>query len=219
MAKSFCQNYADTFLTQESQQPANSCLHHIWHKCPQKDKICQYKDKSTLLTVWHMMAKNILEEDQSLSWWSDWGENLLILPSPEMLNIIKMSVTKAAKGNAVIIDKVYLWLGICPAFNRPLIPGERKARLRLSFPFSFWGKKCDLLYLHRRYNEVPNLGLGPKWDQSQNLVPKKSQFCMQVPNFWPWGVTLCCKEELEQNRLLWSMCACLWYNLCLVGSQ
>ena len=34
-----------------------------------------------------------------------------------------------------------------------------------------------------RYNEVPNLGLGPKWDQSPNLVPKKSQFCMQVPNF------------------------------------
>ena len=64
----------------------------------------------------------------------------------------------------------------------------------------------------RRYNEVPNLGLGPKWDQSPNLVPKKSQFCMQVPNFWPWGVTLCCKEELEQNRLLWSMCACLWNN-------
>ena len=65
----------------------------------------------------------------------------------------------------------------------------------------------------RPSNEVPNLGLGPKWDQSPNLVPKKSQFCMQVPNFWPWGVTLCCKEELEQNRLLWSMCACL------VGSQ
>ena len=33
----------------------------------------------------------------------------------------------------------------------------------------------------RPSNEVPNLGLGPKWDQSPNLVPKKSQFCMQVP--------------------------------------
>ena len=84
-------------------------------------------------------------------------ENLLILPSPEMLNIIKMSVTKAAKGNAVIIDKVYLWLGICPAFNRPLIPGERKARLRLSFPFSLWGKKCDLLYLQTDRHAPSNL--------------------------------------------------------------
>ena len=38
--------------------------------------------------------------------------------------------------------------------------------------------------INRRSNEVPNLGLGPKWDQSPNLVPKKSQFCMQVPNFF-----------------------------------
>ena len=28
-----------------------------------------------------------------------------------------------------------------------------------------------------------NSELGPKWDQSINLVPKKSRFCLQVPNF------------------------------------
>ena len=28
----------------------------------------------------------------------------------------------------------------------------------------------------RRYNEVPNLGLGPKWDHSPNLVPKSLNF-------------------------------------------
>ena len=37
--------------------------------------------------------------------------------------------------------------------------------------------------ISRPSNEVPNLGLGPKWDQSPNLVPKKSQFGMQVPNY------------------------------------
>ena len=31
--------------------------------------------------------------------------------------------------------------------------------------------------------EVPNLGLGPNWDQSPEMVPYKSQFCSQVPNF------------------------------------
>ena len=36
----------------------------------------------------------------------------------------------------------------------------------------------------RRCNKVPNSGLGPKWDQSTNMVPKKSRFCLQVPNFW-----------------------------------
>ena len=36
----------------------------------------------------------------------------------------------------------------------------------------------------RRYNKVPNLGLGPKWDQGAKMVPKKSQFYFQVPNFW-----------------------------------
>ena len=45
------------------------------------------------------------------------------------------------------------------------------------------GEKQEKTKNSRRYNEVPNLGLGPKWDQSPNLVPKKSQFCMQVPNF------------------------------------
>ena len=35
----------------------------------------------------------------------------------------------------------------------------------------------------RRYNKVPNLGLGPKWDQGAKMVPKKSQFYFQVPNF------------------------------------
>ena len=44
--------------------------------------------------------------------------------------------------------------------------------------------RCETITLTkiRPSNEVPNLGLGPKWDQSPNLVPKKSQFCMQVPN-------------------------------------
>ena len=32
-------------------------------------------------------------------------------------------------------------------------------------------------------NDVPNLGLGPNWDQSPEMVPYKSQFCSQVPNF------------------------------------
>ena len=32
-------------------------------------------------------------------------------------------------------------------------------------------------------NEVPNLGLGPDWDLSPEMVPNKSQFCLQVPNF------------------------------------
>ena len=32
-------------------------------------------------------------------------------------------------------------------------------------------------------NEVPNLGLGPNWYQSPEMVPNKSQFCSQVPNF------------------------------------
>ena len=27
------------------------------------------------------------------------------------------------------------------------------------------------------------MGLGPKWDQSAKKVPKKSLFCLQVPNF------------------------------------
>ena len=36
----------------------------------------------------------------------------------------------------------------------------------------------------RRSKKVPNLGLGPKWDQSAKMVPKKSRFCFQVPNFW-----------------------------------
>ena len=44
-------------------------------------------------------------------------------------------------------------------------------------------KSCEAVDIFRHYNEVPNLGLGPKWDQSPNLVPKKSQFRMQVPNF------------------------------------
>ena len=35
----------------------------------------------------------------------------------------------------------------------------------------------------RRYNKVSNLGLGPKWDQGAKMVPKKSQFYFQVPNF------------------------------------
>ena len=32
-------------------------------------------------------------------------------------------------------------------------------------------------------NDVPTLGLGPNWDQSPEMVPYKSQFCSQVPNF------------------------------------
>ena len=32
-------------------------------------------------------------------------------------------------------------------------------------------------------NDVPNLGLGPNWGQSLEMVPYKSQFCSQVPNF------------------------------------
>ena len=32
-------------------------------------------------------------------------------------------------------------------------------------------------------NDVPNLGLGPNGDQSPEMVPYKSQFCSQVPNF------------------------------------
>ena len=35
----------------------------------------------------------------------------------------------------------------------------------------------------RRSDKVPNSGLGPKWDQSAKKVPKKSLFCLQVPNF------------------------------------
>ena len=37
--------------------------------------------------------------------------------------------------------------------------------------------------LIRRSDKVPNSGLGPKWDQSAKKVPKKSLFCLQVPNF------------------------------------
>ena len=33
------------------------------------------------------------------------------------------------------------------------------------------------------HNDVPNLGLGPNGDQSPEMVPCKSQFCSQVPNF------------------------------------
>ena len=50
--------------------------------------------------------------------------------------------------------------------------------------------------LTRRSDKVPNLGLGPKWDESAKKVPKKSRFCLQVPNFWfylqmllKWGGT------------------------------
>ena len=37
--------------------------------------------------------------------------------------------------------------------------------------------------VRRRSKKVPNSGLGSKWDQSAKVVPKKSQFCFQVPNF------------------------------------
>ena len=30
----------------------------------------------------------------------------------------------------------------------------------------------------RRSKKVPNSGLGPKWDQSSNLAPKESRFCL-----------------------------------------
>ena len=48
------------------------------------------------------------------------------------------------------------------------------------FPFISFSFYC----FSRRYNKVPNLGLGPKWDQGAKMVPKKSQFYFQVPNSW-----------------------------------
>ena len=36
---------------------------------------------------------------------------------------------------------------------------------------------------YKRSDKVPNLGLGPKWDQSAKKVPKKSLFCLPSPKF------------------------------------
>ena len=33
--------------------------------------------------------------------------------------------------------------------------------------------KIDIIHIVRRYDKVPNSGLGPKWDQSAKMVPKK----------------------------------------------
>ena len=44
-------------------------------------------------------------------------------------------------------------------------------------------KASYILTLFSANNEVLNLGLSPHWGQAPQKVPKKSQFCSQVPNF------------------------------------
>ena len=58
---------------------------------------------------------------------------------------------------------------------------EKKSRSRFQ---KIWSRKIkNPNNKNSARNEVPNLGLGPNWDQSPEMVPNKSQFCSQVPNF------------------------------------
>ena len=73
-------------------------------------------------------------------------------------------------------------------------------------------------YWHVRGSRCPTELSQRMWWPKSQFGPKKNPILLASPKILTLhsGVTLCCKEELEQNRLLWPMCACLWYNLCLV---
>ena len=61
--------------------------------------------------------------------------------------------------------------------------------------------------------KVLNSGLGPKWDQSSKLVPKKSRFCLQVPNF-----CLCLQMLLKRGgtQQLGHCCALFRHIQCIM---
>ena len=58
--------------------------------------------------------------------------------------------------------------------------------------------------------KVLNSGLGPKWDQSSNLVPKKSRFCLQVPNFF----TLPSDAAEKRRHTAVGHCCALFRHIC-----
>ena len=76
-----------------------------------------------------------------------------------------------------------------------------------------------VLFLFRRSKKVPNSGLGPKWDQSAKIVPKKSRISDSTFR-WCW------KREAHRSHrpsviavpyldIHNVSCACLWYSLAL----
>ena len=60
------------------------------------------------------------------------------------------------------------------------LPNAEVCQVVVKHPFMFSLCPSVKYILHFTFcasNEVPNLGLGPNWDQSPEMVPKKCQFC------------------------------------------
>ena len=89
------------------------------------------------------------------------------------LTEIDISVSKLL-GFETFAKSLRVWVSV----SENLV-SEKKSRFR-----KIWSRKRkNPNNKNSARNDVPNLGLGPNWDQSPEMVPYKSQFCSQVPNF------------------------------------